>query len=227
MLNTKGNTVGSRRDKVIGGLALRVYKTKLNLTQTQNSILVGSLLGDGTLRVGKGAVNANFKTEQGLAQKDYVIWKYSYFREWVLTPPKISYRYDNNGQRYKKSWWFRTVRHPEITYFHKLFYSKRKKVVPKIIGQYLNPLSFAVWIMDDGSFNRGIYDISTYSFKEDEIQILQQVLKDRFQINARYFYDRDKGYRMYFLKSESSKICSVISPHIISCMKYKLPLLTP
>lgn len=219
--------MGSRRGKIFGGLALEAYKNGLNLTSTQISILIGSLLGDGTLRTGDRAVNANFKIEHGLVQKDYVVWKYDNFKEWVLTPPKISYRYDNNGRKYKKSWWFRTIRHPKITFFRNLFYNNGKKVIPKVVGRYLDSLALAVWIMDDGSFNRGTYDISTYSFKENEIQALQKALKERFQIVGKYFSDRDKGFRMYFSRSESLKISSIISPYIVSCMKYKLPLLTP
>lgn len=224
-----GNTVGSRRGQLSSGLALRAYKSKLNLTSRQISILIGSLLGDGTLRVGYKAANANFKIEQGLVQKGYCLWKYDNFKEWVLTPPKLSYRYHDNGERYEKSWWFRTVRHPKITFFRNLFYNKQgRKIIPKNIGQFLDPLSFAVWIMDDGYLSKkGIYDISTYSFKENEIHILQRALMDKFQITGKYFSDRDKGFRMYFPKSETKNISSIISPHIVSCMKYKLPLLTP
>lgn len=80
--------MGSRRGKIFGGLALKAYKNGLNLTSTQISILIGSLLGDGTLRTGDRAVNANFKIEHGLVQKDYVVWKYDNFKEWVLTHPK-------------------------------------------------------------------------------------------------------------------------------------------
>lgn len=221
--------MGSRRGQLSNGLALRAYKSKLNLTSTQASILIGSLLGDGTLRLGKGAVNANFKTEHGLVQKNYVIWKYNNFKEWVLTPPKLSYRYREDGERYEKSWWFRTVRHPKITFFRSLFYNERGiKIVPKNIEKLLDPLSLAVWIMDDGYLSKmGAYDISTYSFKEDEIHILQKALMDRFQIVGKYFRDRDKGFRIHFRKSETTRISSIISPFVVDCMKYKLPLLTP
>ena len=85
-------------------LALQKYKNSLKLSQTQISVLIGSILGDGTMRVGKKAQNANFKVEQGLKQKDYVFWKYKVFKEWVTTPPKLSIRYDENRMPYPKSW---------------------------------------------------------------------------------------------------------------------------
>jgi hypothetical protein len=87
MVNTVGSFVEVNKmwqKKWIG------VKQSLFLTQEQKSVLVGSILGDGTLRLGERAINANFKVEQGLAQKDYVFWKYDIFQPWVFTEPKLS-----------------------------------------------------------------------------------------------------------------------------------------
>lgn len=218
--------MGSRRGKKLGKRIL-IDKSKLKLNSQQMSVIVGSMLGDGTIQTGKNAINSNLKIEQCLAQKEYVFWKYSFFKEWVSTPPKLSYRYTEDRIKYQKSWWFRTVRHPEITVLRKYFYPDGRKIVPKDINKYLNSLALAIWIMDDGSFNKNKYDISTYSFNENEVNILQIVLKENFDLDAKYFMDRDKGIRMYFNKKQTNKIASLISPYIVSCMKYKLPLLTP
>lgn len=204
-------------------LALRKYKKILCLDKNQISVLVGSILGDGTLQIGKEGRNANFKTEQGLKQKEYVWWKYNYFRDWVKTPPKMSYRYQRDGTRYAKSLWFRTLRHPQLTFFRKLFYQKGKKIIPSNIKKYLNSLCLAVWIMDDGSYNDRIIDISTYSFDLKSIALLQKSLNELFSIKAKYFKDRNKGYRMYFSRNETREITKIISPYIIPSMAYKLP----
>lgn len=205
---------------------LSEYKNGLMLSKYQVSVLVGSLLGDGTLRTGKGAVNANFKVEHGLRQKDYVLWKYEMFREWVMTPPKISVRYDENRIPYQKSWWFRTVRHPEITMFRKKFYPNGVKIIPADIENFLDPLAFAVWIMDDGSLNRGVLDISTYSFKLEDIWLLQKAIFNRFALQSNYHKDGDRGLRMYFKKSEMQNLVRIISSHIIPNLQYKI-LMTP
>ena len=88
----------------------------------QRSFIIGSLLGDGTMRMGKGAINANFKVEQGVVQKDYVFWKYEILKSLVFTEPKISYRYNPEKEIYPKSWWFRTIRHPLLTQIYDTFY---------------------------------------------------------------------------------------------------------
>lgn len=203
---------------------LQEYKKKLVLNQFQTSVLVGSLLGDGTLRTGLRAANANFKVEHGLKQKEYVFWKYEVFKEWVTTPPKMSVRYDENRLPYEKSWWFRTLRHPEITIFHEKFYVGGIKIVPQDIENFLDPIAFAVWIMDDGSLSKGKIDISTYSFKLKEIWLLQKTIFNRFSLKSSYYKDRDKGWRMYFAKSEMQKLTRVISDYIVPNLRYKIPV---
>ena len=201
------------------------YKKKLRLNSTQKSLLVGSLLGDGTLRVGKEAINANLKIEHGLLQKEYVFWKYEILKNWVPTPPKISYRYkEDTKEKYEKSWWFRTVRHPEITEFWSIFYLNGKKVIPLNIDKFLSPLVLAVWVMDDGSFNKNKLDLSTYSFSLNEIKLLQKALNSKFNIESYFYRDRDKGYRMYFTVANTQKLSHLIRPYIITSMEYKLPI---
>lgn len=191
---------------------LQRYKASLRLNKTQTSVLVGSLLGDGTLRIGDRAFNANFKVEQGLRQKDYVFWKYRVFKKWVITPPKISYRYNNIGLPYAKSWWFRTLRHPEMTKFRKVFYPGGSKAVPANLADWLDELALAVWVMDDGSLNQNKMDISTYSFGRDEISLLQEILYERFSLRSNFYRDRNKGLRMIFL----------IKPFVHPCLAYKI-----
>lgn len=222
-MRLRGNTEGSP------GICMQTrelleYKKQLTLSQLQTSVLAGSLLGDGTLRLGKRAINVNFKVEHGLKQKEYVFWKYEVFKEWVTTGPKISMRYNEKRLPYSKSWWFRTVRHPEITLFHKKFYPDGIKIIPKDIEDFLDPLAFAVWIMDDGSLNKDRIDISTYSFKLKEIWLLQKAIFNRFSLESNYYKDRNKGLRMYFRKNETQKLVRVISKFIIPNLRYKIPV---
>lgn len=218
-----GNTVGSptKISKFWQKQWISI-KNDLVLTPEQKSVLIGSLLGDGTLRLGQRAINANFKVEHGLQQKEYVFWKYKVFRPWVFTEPKLSYRYDGSGKKYQKSWWFRTIRHPLLTELYRRFYKDGRKIVPPTIGLDLNPLALAVWVMDDGSFSKNKIDISTYSFTLPEIERLVCVFERNFGLFAKYYRDRDKGYRMYFDTANTRKLVSIIEPHVVPTMRYKL-----
>jgi len=206
-------------------------KKKIVLTETQKSLIIGSLLGDGTMRIGKGAKNANFKVEHGLEQRKYVEWKYGILRPLVFSPPRISYRYNNKRRKYPKSWWFRTIRHPLLTELYYRFYKGNKretrgKKIPKDIQKDLNPLVIAVWIMDDGSYSRGKIDLSTYSFSLSEIHLLQKGLKEKFNLCARYYEDRDRGVRMYFNQKETRKLIRLVKSYIIPSMRYKIGLVS-
>lgn len=225
------NTVGSYETKYWYH-TLIPFKQNAILTPLQEELMIGSLLGDGTMRIGKGARNANFKVEQGLEQKEYVMWKYEILKPLVFTEPKISFRYREDKEKYPKSWWFRTIRHPLLTEMYNRFYVGEgyrtgRKIVPIDIAKNLTPLALAVWIMDDGSYNKGKLDISTYSFLLDEVKLLQNTLRDVFTVEARYFRDREKGYRMYFSKNETAKVITIIRPCIIKSMMYKTGFVAP
>lgn len=207
-------------------------KRDVVFSRSQKSLIIGSLLGDATMRIGKGAVNANFKVEQGLMQREYTLWKYDILRSLVLTGPKLSFRNDKNGTKYEKSWWFRTIRHPELTKIYKVFYKGEeyrcgRKIVPKNIEKLIDPMALAVWIMDDGSYSKGKIDISTYSFSLSEIKLLQSMFANKFRITMRFYSDRDKGYRMYCNTEETKKLVEVISPYIVETMVYKIGFRNP
>ena len=59
------NTVGSCENKHWQKKWILI-KDQVAISSMQRSFIIGSLLGDGTMRMGKGAINSNFKVEQGL-----------------------------------------------------------------------------------------------------------------------------------------------------------------
>lgn len=89
------------------------------------------------------------------------------------------------------------------------------------------PLAVAVWIMDDGSCSQSHIDLSTYSFVLPEIDILQKGLLENFGVNAKYFRDRDKGYRMYFNVNDSRALAEIVRPYVIPLLEYKISFHNP
>lgn len=225
------NTVGSYETKYWHRKWIPI-KNSLSISEEQRSVIIGSLLGDGTMRVGKGARNANFKVEHGVEQKEYVEWKYRILAPLVFTVPKLSYRYTEDRKKYPKSWWFRTIRHPMFTKIYHRFYVKDgyrngRKIIPASIYQELDPMALAIWIMDDGSYQKGRMDMSTYSFSIEDINLLRKCIERKFHVAMNFFNDRGKGYRMYANKKESERLIQIIRPYVISCFKYKIGLITP
>ena len=56
-----------------------------------------------------------------------------------------SYRTTKEGVRYKKSWWFRTLRHPVLTEIYNQFYTRDsyrcgRKIVPDFIADSIQSI---------------------------------------------------------------------------------------
>ena len=203
----KGNTVGSQKI----------------LTLRQKAILIGTLLGDGTLEL--NGQNVRLRIDHSMKQKDYVEWKHKEF--FNLAPSgvrdfaqKINCR---TGKIYRHSK-FDTFSNIFLNEFYRMFYIGRRKRVPNNIVKILKkPLSLAVWFMDDG-YKRNDCNalrISTDSFSIKEQELLLQCLKQNFKINAK-IHKKGKNWNIYIPSSEAKEFCDIIKPYIIPSMEYKI-----
>lgn len=127
-----------------------------SLTKEQKSIIIGSLLGDGYLRIVPRRKNAFLEINHGISEKEYVDWKWQKLRNLVKSPPKV-----RKGKGKRIAYRFFTRQFPEITKFYQRFYRNGKKIIPEI---RLTPLIIAVWFMDDGSKSYRTYYLNTQRF---------------------------------------------------------------
>lgn len=190
----EGNTVGS-------------------LTGTQRSIIIGSLLGDGSMRC---KVNALLEINHTYEQKFYVDWKYQHLSNLVATPPKVR---KGNGARI--AYRFTTQSLPELTPFYLWFYFGERKAVPKDL--VLDPLSLAVWFMDDGCKSYRALYLNTQAFDIDSQMKLIHFLSDQWGIKATL--NRDKQYfRIRIAVMSVSNFKEIVSPYMLSQFGYKFPM---
>lgn len=196
---------------------LREYKTKLHLTEIQKQVLVGTLLGDGSLKISPSGKSARLQVCHSFKHEEYVLWKKNIFKGWILSGPKY-YKINN-------SLIFRTISHPEIYEFFKNFYQDKIKIVPKNISSLLKSnLALAVWFMDDGNGygNTGAYRLSTYAFGLSGTTLLQKCLYDNFGLVSNLKKDT-KGYQIYIpvRSGSASKFRKITYKYVTSDMKYK------
>jgi len=195
----------------------RDLRNRLKLQPMQKAILVGKILGDGSI-VSTGGRNYRLQVEHCSKQKDYVYWLANIFDEWLLLPPKLL----NQHQSYR----FRTIAHPEITEFQKIFYQTGVKIVPQNICELLNhPIGLAVWFMDDGglSSSKSSVTISTHCYTEAENNLLIDCLCTNFELRVNLNWD-GKGFRLYIPVKEIPRFKEIVSPYILPMMEYKIPL---
>lgn len=127
---------------------------------------------------------------------------------------------------------FQTTMHKEIGKVKGFFYPKGRKCVPAEITYVLkDPLSLAVWYMDDGTLDYRVKDhyafrIATYSFSKKENELLVSVLNKNFNVVATVQQSKMRGkvyYRLYIGEKGRDKFLELIMPYIQTCFAHKLP----
>jgi hypothetical protein len=202
-------------------LELRKQKASLTMTDRQEQILVGSLLGDAHLERQRGALTARLKIEHSLTQTAYVDWKYREWRDWVRTPPKARVRRNRLGTS-STNIGFTTLSHDEFERFRLAFYRAHRKVIP--VDIQLTPLSMAVWFMDDGSRKssqcRGLY-LNTQSFTPPEVELLRDVMRRDVGVETTVRVQRD-GLQIYVPAPSAPILTAFITREMLPSMRYKL-----
>lgn len=206
-----------------------------SFSDKQNDLIIGSLLGDGSIIIGKDCKNARFVERHSESQKDYLVWKRDLLKPFTKSKLSIKEPSDHviSGVKCKtkRNYMFSTISHPCLTIFRNLFYIGNKKIVPDNISDILNDFSFAIWLCDDGSFTfrrkNSIYrlDLHTESFTLDENMLLCNVLQNeyntKFRINSRKYKSGKAYYLCLSGKKNIYELVKRISSLIPYCMKYK------
>lgn len=194
---------------------------KSKITKESRNLLIGMLLGDGTI-----SNNYVFKIAHCEEQKDYLEWKIKQLKDNGIR---------NNGiKSYIKTKGF-TIGVP--VYYTQLniipFIKVLRRVVyktKKIIGnrKLLNRLSareIAIWYMDDGHLNirkdkngrpMGFYiKISTCEPKE-EVQTIIDFFKEQWNINFYMFHEgkKEDSYSLCCGTKEGLKFIEIVKPYV-------------
>lgn len=191
-----------------------------SLTYVQKSLVIGTLLGDGYLRMFSGRKDALLEINHSFHQRDYVDWKYKTLQNVAGAVPKL-----RNGNGTRKAYRFYTKQLPELTTLWKSFYKKGVKVISNDLT--LDPMVIAVWFMDDGSRCRASdFYLNTQQYNLDDQKRLMYKLRS---LGLEVRLNKDKSYwRLRFLKSSIPRLKELISDLIIPSMRYKLDgVITP
>jgi hypothetical protein len=119
------------------------------------------------------------------------------------------------------SWYFHTLTSEEFREFYQQFYQNEHKILPKKIFEILTPISFAVWVMDDGCYDRKSLILNTQNFSLIENKTLQKVFKRKFDLSPGINKDRDR-WRLRFGGYDYQKLRNLVTPYIIPSIKYKI-----
>lgn len=193
-----------------------------------NQIIVGSVLGDGSLSpLTKRNKCSTLDISQQKSKLPYLRWLYN----------QLANRFELNPITQKKGfenqYRFKSKPSKILGTFRSKFYdtSTGRKIIPGDIGELLkNPLSLAVWYMDDGTLDKRYKyhlnsSIATNCFSFEECYLLSEVLDKNFKLKTSVNKTtmRGKVYpRIYFRSECMNDFVKIVKPYIHSVFNYKL-----
>jgi hypothetical protein len=193
--------------------------TNVSLSSQAKSIILGSILGDGCLRIYKGYKNAKFSIRHSDTQRDYLKWKVNILRLHDVTGTISVSKPDGFSKNVK--WIFQSHVTAELTAIHKITHPNNKIEIQRAWLNHLTPLSLAVWWFDDGSLinsgRRGVFCTDSFDLKSCQIlkQYLQKVWGIMVKVKPIHRKTLNKSYqRLWICTSELKKLLRIIVPFV-------------
>lgn len=215
VLGLDSNTIRSARKFYKLERESLVYGKAVKPTQRQLEILIGHILGDGSLR--RDGANTTGKISQGIAQLDYATWKANELKP-LAGEIKVFVRKtaDHRTGIHYSSADAHIYANPELNWLYYMFYATSKKELNEDLIEYITPLSLAVWFMDDGFLSTsGGYCIATQSF--NRVSLIKKIFS-KFGIEVTV----TKAGITYIKKGTAQRFVNFILPHIHDTLRYKL-----
>lgn len=213
------------------GTPIKKYNLILNsmpqlLSNEQEEILNGLMLGDGCLFTNSNPTRAMLSVRRQISDKEYIKHNLEYFKKFCsYSIPKEYSVFDKRTNKIYYSCGFSTRGSNLLYKYYELWYPNLKKEIPKEL--LLTPLTCAIWFCDDGcvtihkTTGRLRLKLSTHGFSFKDNLILKDKLYNLFLENFSISKD---GYNNYITASDSGslKFIKYIENYIPISMKRKI-----
>ncbi len=207
--------------KLVQAWNLEIQKNpRLLLTQEEHDLIVGSLLGDASIR--QRERNSCFRFTHSIKQKKYAQFKNQLLNNFNISEFREVKR--NIKEHILHAIDFATKTHPVFNYYRNLFYKNGRKVINGKILNQINARSLAIWICDDGSYDnaQGYIVLCTNSFTLKEHKLMKEFFKKKFELNPTIGFRDGKYYYLRFKQEDSKKLIEIIKSFLPKSMLYKI-----
>lgn len=187
-----------------------------NLTPIQLEHMIGSMLGDGSIEMGKLAKQARLCIGRQSKDKEYLIWQSEIFKNLCeKNCVKHAAIFDKRTEKTYLKTSFRTRNCPVITKYWEKWYLAGKKIIPKDI-EFTSTI-LLIWFLDDGSVHYDNskncstmrLDLSTMGFSNEENLFLASKLSEYIESDVNVLQSKNKCYLRLTNKS-ARKFISII-----------------
>jgi len=198
----------------------------MEISNRCKEIILGSLLGDGSLKIHKPYRNARFSFRHSVNQKEYFFWKVKQLKE--ISSQNCFWEQKKDGWSSEKKLRYQSLARDSLTKLYHLTHSKGNLYIQQKWLNILTPLSLAVWWLDDGSLvansRKGVFCSEGFGYQDLLVisRYLRNTLRIRTQIGRRGEYYQLRIYSTEELK----KFLRLIFPYLpVASMLPKVILL--
>ena len=193
---------------------------KSKITKESRNLLIGMLLGDGTI-----SNNNVFKIAHSESQKDYLEWKVKQLKEAGIRNNGIKSYIKIKGYNVGVPVYYTQLNIiPFIKVLRRVLYKNKKILGNRKLLNRLDAKGIAIWYMDDGHINIrkdkgrpcGFYiKISTCEPKQ-EVQTIIDFFKEQWNINFYMFHEgkKEDSYSLCCGTKEGLKFIDIVKPYV-------------
>ena len=194
---------------------------KSKITKESRNLLIGMLLGDGTI-----SNNNVFKIAHSESQRDYLEWKIKQLKDAGIRNNGIKSYIKIKGYKTGVPVYYTQLNIiPFIKVLRKVFYKEKKILGNRKLLNRLDAKGIAIWYMDDGHINirktkdgrpMGFYiKISTCEPKQ-EVQTIIDFFKEQWNINFYMFHEgkKEDSYSLCCGTKEGLKFIDIVKPYV-------------
>lgn len=194
---------------------------KSKITKESRNLLIGMLLGDGTI-----SNNYVFKIAHCEEQKDYLEWKIKQLKDNGIRNNGIKSYIKTKGFNIGVPVYYTQLNIiPFIKVLRRVVYKSKKIIGNRKLLNRLSAREIAIWYMDDGHLNirkdkngrpMGFYiKISTCEPKE-EVQTIIDFFKEQWNINFYMFHEgkKEDSYSLCCGTKEGLKFIEIVKPYV-------------
>jgi hypothetical protein len=195
------------------------------MKKEDKAILIAMCIGDGSLEKTSNLA-VRLKIEHSLKQQEYTEWKLNKLSSIVGGKrPIMAFTNRIRAGSQLHSCMFRK-HHRYFRVLRKWLYPKGEKTLTRNVLNKLTPEGLAIWFMDDGSTE----NTSKNSFRialccdttHEQCELIQQYFKEIYDIQWNINKNNKGICRLRCSTIQARKLFDIISPYIITSMRYKL-----
>ena len=193
---------------------------KTKITKESRNLLIGMLLGDGTI-----SNNNVFKIAHAESQKDYLEWKIKQLNEFGIRNNGVKSYIKTKGYNINVPVYYTQLNIiPFIKVLRRVCYKEKKIIGNRKLLNRLGAREIAIWYMDDGHINIrkdkgrpcGFYVRISTCEPKNEVQIIIDYFKEVWDINFYMFHEgkQEDSYSLCCGTKEGLKFIELVKPYV-------------